>query len=270
MLTRIISAVVAAAALIAVMQLDVIVITICGVVLALWCLIEAYSVFSYQKNPVFMLIGLIVCLGIPFYHMWTVQQLAGFAFLLFLLMVVAMVCRPKKIGFSDLANMSTLTVLIPVSFALLVFLRREPVSGHHYVWLSFIGAFCTDTGAYFTGIALKGPKLCEHLSPKKTISGCIGGILGSLLGFFVYAMILWYGYQIGVNPVAYYTLALICGLTAQLGDLTASSIKRSRNVKDFGNVIPGHGGFLDRVDSLMFVAPTVYIYIITFGLQVIL
>lgn len=120
------------------------------------------------------------------------------------------------------------------------------------------------------GIALKGPKLCPDLSPKKTISGSVGGFVGSLIGFFVYAMILWYGYGISVNLLPYYGLALLCGLTAQLGDLTASSIKRSRNVKDFGNVIPGHGGFLDRVDSLMFVAPTVYIYIITFGMQVIL
>lgn len=270
MFTRIVSALVAAAVLIAVMQFDAIVITICAVVLALWCLIEAYSVFSYQKNPAFMAIGLIVCLGIPFYHLWTIQQLAGFAFILFLVMVAAMVCCPKKIGFSDLANMSLLTVLIPVSFALLVFLRKQPEIGHHYVWLACIGAFGSDIGAYFTGIALKGPKLCEDLSPKKTISGSVGGFLGSLLGFFVYAMILWYGYGIGVNPVAYYGLALLCGFTSQLGDLTASSIKRSRNVKDFGNVIPGHGGFLDRVDSLMFVAPTVYIYIITFGLQVIL
>ena len=270
MLTRIISAVVAAAVLIAVMQLDALVITVCAVVLALWCLVEAYSVFSYQKNPLFMAIGVIACLGMPFYSLWSIQQVTGFAFLLFLVMAIAMVARPKKIGFSDLANMSLMTVLIPLSFALLISLRKQPQIGHHYVWLSCIGAFCTDTGAYFMGVALKGPKLCPDLSPKKTISGCIGGFLGALLGFFVYAMILQFGYGISVNPFTYYPLALLCGLVAQLGDLTASSIKRSRNVKDFGNVIPGHGGFLDRVDSLMFVGPMVYIYVITFGLQVIL
>ena len=118
MFTRIVSALVAAAALIAVMQFDAIVITVCAVVLALWCLIEAYSVFSYQKNPIFMAIGLIVCGGMPFYHLWTIQQLAGFTFILFILMAVAMVCCPKKIGFSDLANMSLMTVLIPISFAI--------------------------------------------------------------------------------------------------------------------------------------------------------
>ncbi len=270
MFVRIVSALVAATLLIAVMQLDAIVITVCAVALALWCLIEAYSVFSYQKNPVFLAIGLIVCLGMPFCQMWTFKEMLGFGFVLLLVMIMTMVARPKKVSFTDIANMSLLTVLIPVSFALLIFLRQQPLNGHHYVWLACIGAFCTDSGAFFTGIALKGPKLCEELSPKKTISGCIGGFLGSLLGFFVYAMILWFGYGISVNPLTYYGLALICGLTAQLGDLTASSIKRSKNVKDFGNVIPGHGGFMDRVDSLMFVAPTVYIYIITFGLQVIL
>lgn len=270
MLTRIISALVAAAVLIAVMQFDAIVITVCAVVLAVWCLTEAYSVFSYQKNPVFMTIGLIVCLGMPFYSRFSFPQLGGIGFILFLVMVLTMVARPKKVGFSDIANMSTITVLIPVSFALLMLLRQQPINGHHYVWLSCIGAFCTDTGAFFMGIALKGPKLCPELSPKKTISGSIGGFLGALIGFFVYAMILWFGYKISVNPVTYYPLALLCGLVAQLGDLTASSIKRSRNVKDFGNVLPGHGGFLDRVDSLMFVGPIVYIYVIIFGLQVIL
>ena len=217
-----------------------------------------------------MAIGCVACLGMPFYCLWSVQQVIGFGFILFLLMAIAMVFRPKKIGFCDLANMSLLTTLIPVSFALLIGLRKQPEIGHLYVWLCCIGAFCTDTGAYFVGIALKGPKLCPDLSPKKTISGCIGGFLGALLGFFVFAMILKYGYHISVKAVTYYPLALLCGLVAQLGDLTASSIKRSRNVKDFGNVMPGHGGFLDRVDSLMFVGPIVYIYIITFGLQVIL
>lgn len=268
--TRIISALVAAAVLIGIMQFGPIVISVCAVGLALWCLMEAYSVFSYHKNPVFLAIGLIVCLGMPFYQMWTFKEMFGFGFVFLLIMIIAMVCRPKKISFTDISNMSLLTVLIPLSFALLIFLRQDAINGHHYVWLSCIGAFCTDSGAFFMGIALKGPKLCPDLSPKKTISGSVGGFVGSLLGFFVYAMILWYGYGISVNPLPYYGLALLCGLTAQLGDLTASSIKRSRNVKDFGNVIPGHGGFLDRVDSLMFVAPTVYIYIITFGMQVIL
>jgi len=270
MFVRIVSALVAAAALIGLMQLGPIVISVFAVALSLWCLIEAYSVFSYQKNPVFLAIGLIVCLGMPFCQMCTFKELFGIGFAFLLIMILTMIAQPKKIRFTDIATMSLLTVLIPVSFALLIFLRQQPSNGHHYVWLACIGAFCTDTGAFFTGIALKGPKLCPDLSPKKTISGCVGGFLGSLLGFFVYAMILWFGYGIGVNTVTYYGLALICGLTAQLGDLTASAIKRSRNVKDFGHVIPGHGGFMDRVDSLMFVAPTVYIYIITFGLQVIL
>ena len=125
------------------------------------------------------------------------------------------------------------------------------------VWLVLITAFGTDTMAYFTGYALGKHKLCPRISPKKTIEGSIGGILGSVIfsgifGYFIVNDLLIHCIIIGV----------LGGVVSQLGDLSASIFKRKMGIKDYGNLIPGHGGILDRFDSVLFTAPMVYYYII--------
>lgn len=124
------------------------------------------------------------------------------------------------------------------------------------VWLIFITAFGTDSMAYFTGYALGKHKLAPKISPKKTIEGSIGGILGSVLlcglfGYFVIPGLLLHCIIIGI----------LGGVISQFGDLTASIFKRKMGIKDYGNLIPGHGGILDRFDSVLFTAPMVYYYI---------
>ena len=124
------------------------------------------------------------------------------------------------------------------------------------VWLIFITAFGTDTMAYFTGYAIGKHKLAPKISPKKTIEGSIGGILGSVLlcglfGYFVIPSLLLHCIMIGI----------LGGVISQFGDLTASIFKRKMGIKDYGNLIPGHGGILDRFDSVLFTAPMIYYYI---------
>lgn len=122
------------------------------------------------------------------------------------------------------------------------------------VWLILITAFCTDIFAYFGGYFLGKHKLCPVISPKKTVEGSVCGILGSLLfsmlfgWFFMDHSLLWACAAIGV----------LGGITSQFGDLTASIFKRKMGIKDYGNLIPGHGGIMDRFDSVLFTAPTVY------------
>lgn len=125
------------------------------------------------------------------------------------------------------------------------------------IWLVVITAFGTDIMAYFTGFALGKHKLCPKISPKKTIEGSIGGILGSVIlsgifGYFFAPEILVHCMIIGV----------LGGIVSQFGDLTASIFKRKMGIKDYGNLIPGHGGILDRFDSVLFTGPMVYYYIV--------
>ncbi|KAB3531347.1 phosphatidate cytidylyltransferase [Alkaliphilus serpentinus] len=126
-----------------------------------------------------------------------------------------------------------------------------------YIWLAFITAWASDTFAYFAGNFFGKRKLCPTISPKKTVEGAIGGGLGSMLscGIFGYLVI-------GENILAIIIIGLIGSIFSMLGDLTASIIKRHIGIKDYGNLIPGHGGILDRFDSILFTAPFVY-YAIT-------
>jgi phosphatidate cytidylyltransferase len=125
------------------------------------------------------------------------------------------------------------------------------------VWLILLTAFGTDIMAYFTGYAIGKHKLCPGISPKKTIEGSIGGILGSVIlcGLFGYFFV----YGIFIHCII---IGALGGAVSQFGDLTASIFKRKMGIKDYGNLIPGHGGILDRFDSVLFTAPMVYYYII--------
>lgn len=138
------------------------------------------------------------------------------------------------------------------------------------VWLILITAFCTDIFAYFGGYFLGKHKLCPVISPKKTIEGSICGILGSVAftGLFAYFFV-----EERSLVVWFMVIGVLGGIISQIGDLTASIFKRKMGIKDYGNLIPGHGGILDRFDSVLFTAPMVYyslkaIYVIYFIINV--
>jgi phosphatidate cytidylyltransferase len=127
---------------------------------------------------------------------------------------------------------------------------------NNFVWLIVFSAFATDIFAYFTGRAIGKHKLAPTLSPKKTVEGSIGGVVGSVVvcGLFGY-------FAIPAFFVHCIVIGALGGVVSQFGDLTASAIKRRLGMKDYGSLIPGHGGLLDRIDSLLFTAPLVYLYL---------
>lgn len=128
-----------------------------------------------------------------------------------------------------------------------------------YIWIVFISAFATDTFAYFVGVLFGKHKLCPNISPNKTIEGSLGGILGCLISVALFAL-----YFKLDNVLSISIMSIILSVMSQIGDLTASSIKRAVNIKDYGNLMPGHGGVLDRFDSILFTTPIVYYYITYF------
>lgn len=167
----------------------------------------------------------------------------------------------SRIKLSDVCASIFLVVYSVVFLMHLSFIRKLD-NGVALLFMPLIGAYITDTGAYFTGMSIGRHKLIPSVSPNKTVEGAIGGIAAAVIGFIIYGVVM---SKLGfdVNYALLIVLAVICAIAAQLGDLTASVIKRNYSVKDFGHLIPGHGGMVDRVDSLMFVAPVVY-YFITF------
>lgn len=136
--------------------------------------------------------------------------------------------------------------------------------------LIFVIAPFSDTGAYLIGSLIKGPKLCEHISPKKTISGFIGGLLGGALGAFLVWLIFPLSKGLFMNGklevVLYLVIGFVGAAVSAFGDLVEGALKRKLKIKDLGNLLPGHGGILDRIDSTMFVGVFVYLMINIFWL----
>ncbi|HCS75111.1 MAG TPA: phosphatidate cytidylyltransferase [Clostridiales bacterium] len=126
--------------------------------------------------------------------------------------------------------------------------------------LSITASYATDSFAYFTGKTLGKKKLCPAISPAKTIEGSIGGMVGSIILTPMLGILLNWVYNIQVNLIHFIAIGILGGVFSQIGDLTASSIKRYCGVKNYGNIMPGHGGIMDRIDSLLFVLPVVYVY----------
>ena len=146
-----------------------------------------------------------------------------------------------------------------------IFLTRQLSYGVYLVWMIFISSWISDTCAYLVGVMIGKHKLAPQLSPKKSIEGSIGGIVGSAIVGFLFGYFLldkaMGGYMFGA---ALFVIGAIGSVISQVGDLAASAIKRNHGIKDYGHLIPGHGGIMDRFDSVIFTATMVYFLIILF------
>ena len=180
--------------------------------------------------------------------------LAAFVSLLYILVsFTAAVFSNGKVAFSLVAQSLLGTLYAAAGLSAVGFLRILPNGGYIY-GLVFVGAWVTDTMAYFTGVFLGKHKLCPAISPKKTVEGSIGGIVFCILGFLLYGLVMQKAFAVSPNYVALAIAGALSSFISQIGDLTASLIKREHGVKDFGKLMPGHGGVLDRFDSILAVA----------------
>ena len=187
------------------------------------------------------------------------HRLAVIVILVVLLVFFHAIEKGGEVKFSQIMAGTGGSLFIGWSFA--SFLRLE-ASGIHraYLLLPFILSFACDTFAFFAGLTMGKHKLAPKVSPKKTVEGSVGGLFGNVLCglLFVWVMDRFFGGSaIGYGPMA--LLALLCGVVAQIGDLSFSLIKREFGIKDYGRIFLAHGGVLDRFDSVLFVAPVVEI-----------
>ena len=178
---------------------------------------------------------------------------------------VLMLKNHKTLSVTDGGLMIFGTIYIPLLLSTLIDIGGLQY-GKFLLWIVFIGAFATDTFAYFTGVFFGKHKLCPEISPKKTIEGSIGGTVGCIVLLLLYGLLLDKVFEMDINYVKLTILGVIASPVSQIGDLTASIIKRKFGVKDYGNLFPGHGGILDRLDSVIAVAPLVYIYLNMVGI----
>lgn len=221
---------------------------------------EFYKVSNSKGIKPFSILAYIACAA----YFIILKDSINFEFFTFLLISFTLIslCIPvidTKFNFID-ASITIIGFIYVAVFFSFIPLTNAKEHGNLLVWLIFIASWLCDTTAYYVGRYLGKNKICPKVSPKKTIEGSIGGLLGSTIACVIFGAIIG---RYGVNIALYHYVIIgaLCGVLCQLGDLVASSIKRHVGVKDYSNLIPGHGGILDRFDSILFASVVVYYYI---------
>ncbi len=259
MLTRILTAIVGIILFVAVIIAPPVVLYVALFLLGAWLLLEMYRVMDVKREiQAVGILSEIVMFGFFF------TGRVGVAFYgAILLFMAAMVLFWKKSNSKEVLPAGMVTIFIVSAILSLVVLRAN--FNVFALLLPFIIAWATDTGAYFTGYFLGKHKLAPEMSPKKTIEGAIGGIIIAIVATVAYGVIL-YGNFYMIGMIKYAIVGAVGSVVAQIGDLAASCIKRDFDKKDYGTLLPGHGGLMDRFDSVLFAAPYVLFMIVYFGI----
>ncbi len=227
------------------------------------CLVEGLSAKKLDKKLTMVIPCTAFCL--LFFLLYTnklAMMCIVFAFIVAL--YLSMVFNHENLVFPDLSFALTVTTMCTLGIWTIVYMydRFKSVTGIFYVVISLAIPWFADGGAYFGGSFLGKHKLCPKISPKKTVEGAVAGVIagtiipllaGVIFKFFFFAP------ETTVNYVNFAIIAFLASIISILGDLSFSLIKRSCNIKDYGALIPGHGGMLDRFDSVIFSAPLILI-----------
>ena len=257
MVTRIVTALIALGVFFAVVFLNPSVFTGIATVVILLMLYECLNVVRSVKSVKILsyISALLILAGMR------LDFFAEAACVVTAVYMVLLIFMHGKVRCSEIFTSAFITLYVTVFMSFVIKIRMD--FGIPEMILIFLCAWMSDTGAYFAGTFLGKHKLIPHVSPKKTVEGSIGGVIVCALSCILYLFIL---KCIGTEiPGLNYGLIAIAGAAAsvltQLGDLAASAIKRDFDTKDYGNIFPGHGGFMDRFDSVIFIAPFIYYFI---------
>ena len=238
-------------------------------IVTLIALHEYYNAFSNKYKPI-KWIGYIFAFMICFIHLVEEEVLLKIIALLVPIIIavlfIELIIKNMKISIIDIA-ITLFGILYVVLFTMFIpLIAGEEVNGKILVWYVIIIAWGTDMFAYWVGNTLKlGKHKFSKISPNKSIEGCIAGVIGALILSLLYTFCI--NQFLSIQIISYLEvsiIAIILSIIGQFGDFAASSIKRYVGIKDFSNLIPGHGGILDRIDSLIFIAPFAYILLILF------
>lgn len=223
------------------------------------CVISVHELLTgtgLVKDKILIALSMLMAAAIPFwsYYSQSSRLVLWGLFVWFALLFAVALHRHQTVQISELFASFFAAVMIPLFMSALVRIRRMEF-GEYYILIPIAIAFVADGGAYFTGTFLGKHKMAPQLSPKKTWEGVFGGALTAVLAMLIYCAVCQYGF--GRQPVYLYAVlyALVGSVLDYEGDLAFSLIKRQTGIKDYGKLLPGHGGILDRFDSMIFVAP---------------
>lgn len=229
---------------------------------------ELYFTSKLNKNLKIVIPGVVFSAILPIFGHGLFWKISWYTYTLAMLLVL--ISSRKSLNFKDAATVYGMTLLITFSLTTIIDLRTiGGIYSNFYILLALGIPWMADTGAYFSGTLFGKTKLCPDLSPNKTVEGAFGGlifcIISNLMSSIVFRLF-FLPRNITVNYLYVAVLALLGSLISIVGDLFFSMIKRCYRVKDFGNVVPGHGGILDRFDSVILVAPFVYFMLKNFDI----
>ncbi|MCX7843544.1 MAG: phosphatidate cytidylyltransferase [Clostridia bacterium] len=277
---RIVSALIGLVLLISILSFGNIALGLGTLALALIGIHELYNAVENAGYKPIRIIGYIYCIPVFFLslnqeyqrinsYLDLFRSLNYFSFGIFVTIVVLfsiMIFLHDKYNLSDISLTVFGILYVPFLLAFMV-LTRNLSNGIYYIWLIFIGAWATDTFAYFTGMFFGRNKLLPAISPKKTVEGSLGGVAGCIAVTVLYGVFVNLYIHQSISLYHYAIIGILNGIISQIGDWAASAIKRYVGIKDYGRVMPGHGGVLDRFDSILFIAPVVYYYLTFIALK---
>ncbi len=222
---------------------------------------ELLCATKYVTNRGMVAASLVYAAVVPFFGTVPMERFPIYVTLVYFVILFAiLLTQHTKVMFEEVTTAFFVSLVVPVSFSILVYIRDHYEHGLFYTLLVCVAAWIADTAAYFVGRAFGKHKLCPLISPHKTVEGAIGGVFFAVLFFVLFC----FGYsklRFGVH-ISYLAATIdgaVCAVMGIVGDLMASVVKRQRGIKDFGHIMPGHGGVMDRFDSFLFVAPTLYL-----------
>lgn len=190
------------------------------------------------------------------------RWLIAAAVLALLLASVLTYGRPGALVLQDVCVMAVAGLVIPWAFSCMLQLRMLP-HGAGMVLMPLVAAFCSDSAALFTGMACGRHKMAPLVSPHKTVEGALGGIAGGVVGMVIFRIVFYFCTLVPLHIGWCVVIGLVGALMGELGDLSFSVIKRQVGIKDYGRLLPGHGGVLDRFDSVLFAAPMIWMIVCT-------
>jgi len=261
MLTRIITAVILIAVFLPIMYFsDTYAFDIAAALLSVTAVYELLGCTGMKKEYSVAIPVYIYALAMPLYVEVSYKYTYNLTLLLIFVLFSVTVFSKGKHNIEKTSALTAFSIYAVSSFTALIILRRGDF-GEYIIWLVFIGAWVTDTCAYFVGRFFGKHKLIPDVSPKKTVEGAVGGAVFCIAAYVLYGVIISAFFDVRANFAALAAAGCISSLVSQLGDLCASKIKRHYNIKDFGTLLPGHGGIMDRFDSILAVA--LFLLIIT-------